>query len=137
MSARPQVWLQRPPNDASFHETDPIGIAGGLNLYGFGGGDPVTYSDPYGLAAEECCEWVRQKWQEVKSAAREFKHHDDQNLELLADIFVAGQIVNSVTSGGRGGAFAPRNPVPRTLARVVPANVRSSTLARLPRLTCS
>ena len=28
---------------------DPIGIAGGVNLYGFAGGDPVNYSDPFGL----------------------------------------------------------------------------------------
>lgn len=28
---------------------DPIGLAGGLNLYGFAGGDPVNFSDPFGL----------------------------------------------------------------------------------------
>jgi hypothetical protein len=28
---------------------DPIGIAGGLNVYGFANGDPITYSDPFGL----------------------------------------------------------------------------------------
>ena len=28
---------------------DPIGLAGGLNAYGFAGGDPVNYSDPFGL----------------------------------------------------------------------------------------
>jgi len=27
----------------------PIGLAGGLNLYGFAGGDPVNVSDPFGL----------------------------------------------------------------------------------------
>jgi RHS repeat-associated protein len=32
-----------------FTQEDPIGFGGGLNLYGFGGGDPVSYSDPYGL----------------------------------------------------------------------------------------
>lgn len=36
-------------------------MAGGVNLYGFGNGDPLTYGDPYGLSAEEteddddCC----------------------------------------------------------------------------------
>jgi RHS repeat-associated protein len=38
-----------------FTQPDPIGLAGGLNLYGFANGDPVSYSDPYGLSAEECC----------------------------------------------------------------------------------
>jgi RHS repeat-associated protein len=32
-----------------FTQEDPIGLAGGMNLYGFAGGDPVTYSDPFGL----------------------------------------------------------------------------------------
>ncbi|WP_337172376.1 RHS repeat-associated core domain-containing protein [Gemmatimonas aurantiaca] len=32
-----------------FTQADPIGLAGGLNLYGFGSGDPVNYRDPMGL----------------------------------------------------------------------------------------
>ena len=30
-------------------QQDPIGIAGGANVYGFADGDPVNYSDPFGL----------------------------------------------------------------------------------------
>jgi RHS repeat-associated protein len=41
------------PTSGRFTQEDPIGIAGGLNLYGFGGGDPVSYSDPYGLCPQE------------------------------------------------------------------------------------
>jgi RHS repeat-associated protein len=37
------------PNSGRFTQEDPIGIAGGLNVYGFANGDPVSYSDPYGL----------------------------------------------------------------------------------------
>jgi RHS repeat-associated protein len=37
------------PGTGRFTQEDPIGVAGGLNLYGFANGDPVTYSDPYGL----------------------------------------------------------------------------------------
>jgi RHS repeat-associated protein len=32
-----------------FTQEDPIGMAGGLNLYGFAAGDPVNYTDPFGL----------------------------------------------------------------------------------------
>jgi murein DD-endopeptidase MepM/ murein hydrolase activator NlpD len=32
-----------------YTQQDPIGIAGGLNLYGYANGDPVNYSDPFGL----------------------------------------------------------------------------------------
>jgi RHS repeat-associated protein len=35
-----------------FTQEDPIGMAGGINLYGFANGDPVSYSDPYGLRAD-------------------------------------------------------------------------------------
>jgi hypothetical protein len=35
-----------------YTQPDPIGFAGGLNLYGYAGGDPVNKSDPFGL-----CEW--------------------------------------------------------------------------------
>lgn len=30
-------------------QEDPIGVAGGLNLYQFNGNDPVAYTDPFGL----------------------------------------------------------------------------------------
>jgi RHS repeat-associated protein len=32
-----------------FNQQDPIGLAGGANSYGFVAGDPVNYSDPFGL----------------------------------------------------------------------------------------
>ena len=40
------------PGTGRFTQEDPIGLAGGLNLYGFANGDPVGYSDPYGLKAD-------------------------------------------------------------------------------------
>lgn len=41
------------PVTGRFTQEDPIGIAGGLNVYGFAKGDPVQYSDPFGL----CTPW--------------------------------------------------------------------------------
>jgi hypothetical protein len=37
------------PKTGQFTQPDPIGLAGGLNAFGFANGDPVSYSDPYGL----------------------------------------------------------------------------------------
>ena len=37
------------PSTGRFTQEDPIGLAGGLNLYGFASGDPVNYGDPFGL----------------------------------------------------------------------------------------
>jgi len=45
------VGLFRGP-DSPFTQEDPIGIAGGLNLYGYAGSDPINYSDPMGT-----CPW--------------------------------------------------------------------------------
>jgi RHS repeat-associated protein len=39
------------PVTGQFTQPDPIGLAGGLNSYGFAAGDPVSCSDPYGLCA--------------------------------------------------------------------------------------
>jgi RHS repeat-associated protein len=38
------------PQTGRFTTEDPIGLAGGLNLYGYAGGDPVNFSDPFGLS---------------------------------------------------------------------------------------
>jgi RHS repeat-associated protein len=37
------------PASGRFTQVDPIGLAGGLSAYGFAGGDPVSFVDPFGL----------------------------------------------------------------------------------------
>ncbi|HTD62983.1 MAG TPA: RHS repeat-associated core domain-containing protein [Gemmatimonadaceae bacterium] len=41
------------PNTGRFTQEDPAGLAGGLNAYGFGSGDPINFSDPFGLCPGE------------------------------------------------------------------------------------
>jgi RHS repeat-associated protein len=43
------------PETGGFTQEDPIGLAGGLNLYGYAGGDPVNFSDPFGLCPSPPC----------------------------------------------------------------------------------
>jgi RHS repeat-associated protein len=47
------TWYRRnrsyDPATGRFTQEDPIGLAGGLNLYGFADGDPVNFGDPFGL----------------------------------------------------------------------------------------
>jgi RHS repeat-associated protein len=37
------------PVTGQFTQADPVGLAGGLNAYGFAAGDPVSFDDPFGL----------------------------------------------------------------------------------------
>ena len=38
------------PIPVRFVQEDPIGLAGGMDLYGFASGDPINFSDPFGLS---------------------------------------------------------------------------------------
>jgi RHS repeat-associated protein len=46
---------QYDPKTGRFTQEDPIGVAGGTNLYGFASGDAVNFSDPFGLCVEDGC----------------------------------------------------------------------------------
>jgi RHS repeat-associated protein len=83
------------PMTGQFTQSDPIGIAGGLNTYGFAAGDPVSFSDPFGLKvdcgnenSEACFQWNALK-QQAQDAMRSDR----------ADITAAGKELWDMISG--------------------------------------
>jgi len=55
-----------------FNQEDPIGLAGGVNVYGFAKGDPTTYSDFEGLCVPmpDCLSGtgsLEQEWEDFKA----------------------------------------------------------------------
>lgn len=40
-------------NSGRWLQEDPIGIAGGINLYQFNGNNPVAFTDPFGLCPKD------------------------------------------------------------------------------------
>jgi RHS repeat-associated protein len=44
------------PNLGRYLESDPIGIAGGMNVYLYGGANPLEFTDPEGLCPDNLCQ---------------------------------------------------------------------------------
>jgi len=83
------------PKTGRFTQEDPLGIAGGLNAYGFAQSDPIGFSDPFGLCDKikgttAPCELFGVVWAEARGASSEMqvlvadvvlnraaKHHGD------------------------------------------------------------
>lgn len=54
------------PASGQFTQADPLGVGGGLNVYGYAGGDPVSYADPFGLAPCAAAQ-LEHGWKDVKT----------------------------------------------------------------------
>ncbi len=111
-----------------FTQEDPLGLAGGLNLYGFAAGDPVTFSDPLGLGpCENVPPGACKGWLETLQKAQEY--WDDVSMffaslpRQIAAFFPIGQAATAIIgydengdkvgTGGRilAGAIAATGPL--------------------------
>lgn len=118
------------PRGGRFVQEDPIGLAGGMNLYGFVGGDPVNHSDPFGLCGKKgeapCPKQEGPTIDQQKAVVNGIMKFND----AITSFFVFGALAEAGASAGiSSGEAGVANPVPATLARVIPAGRLSVTLA--------
>jgi hypothetical protein len=104
------------PNTGRFTQEDPIGLAGGLNLYGFAGGDPVNFSDPFGLCKQGfedvCAKASEAKIESMASATSQLgagcaAMRDDCSVSLwrpntTKDAVFKGAVLLAAAGGGFG-----------------------------------
>ena len=79
----------------SFTQEDPLGLAGGLNVYGFAAGDPVNFSDPFGLQA--CYLWSDKNSPDCIAA-----HRNVESCMSGGPCEYTIGIVPDISPGGRG-----------------------------------
>jgi uncharacterized protein RhaS with RHS repeats len=69
-------------------QEDPSGVAGGVNLYGYAGGDPINNHDPFGLdvvfRGDEDGAVARRAWNDLKAAARAGLRDNDRGTQKAA-----------------------------------------------------
>jgi len=103
------------PGTGKFVNRDPIGYAGGENLYGFAGGNPVNESDPSGfdplLSGQDLKEGLGTGWAGFSTAV--WNTPGLSNINRKYNIYSAGDYANqpgfstSVTLGTVGIAVLP------------------------------
>jgi RHS repeat-associated protein len=90
------------PVSGRFTQEDPIGLAGGLNLYGFSAGDPVNFDDPTGTrplrfserrALGTVCDEIQCSLIDVHDG------HDDARTNKTRSLITAASRGRSITIG--------------------------------------
>ena len=118
-------------------QQDPIGIAGGANVYGFVAGDPVNHADPFGLeivvVGQRMQDAVRIAYRESPIFRRLFDVLDNRRAsEVLITIKLAStpEERKAVLDAGMGAVFLP-NRKTGTSAVILIADVEFATAMML------
>jgi RHS repeat-associated protein len=90
------------PNSGQFTQEDPIGLAGGLSAYGFANGDPVNYSDPFGLCPDPNKPWCSSPGY----AILRFFGVSDATADKIGRIFYGGAMIAGAPGMGEGARAA-------------------------------
>jgi len=78
----------------TFTQEDPIGLAGGLNLYGYAGGDPINFSDPFGLCKRRLFGLLGKRCKSRDEAAlRAVEAIESKGAARMARVEFGGEIV--------------------------------------------
>jgi len=86
------------PSLGRFLSKDPIGYAGGSNLYSYCGGDPINFSDPSGLdeeGPEDCPNEILYREMKARSDRYWQKHMSDWNKKYQQGLELAKKFVAS------------------------------------------
>ena len=85
--ALPRAGGEKTPQAVYSTQEDPIGLAGGLNLYGYAAGDPINNSDPFGLCPDSLSTEEREECERREDAERQA--HEQAVATCKADAFQA------------------------------------------------
>lgn len=99
------------PKSGRFTQEDPIGLAGGLNTYGFANGDPVSYRDPYGL----CVRQNDREGRPIETECERFAAFADRMAARARDDDHFVRILGYYVSGFLDNGTANRRPGPSPL----------------------
>jgi len=72
------------PATGRYVQSDPIGLRGGVNTYGYVNADPVSATDPLGLLVRgRGC--TNQGWAEIQAAEKKIRSHLEKSCECTPD----------------------------------------------------
>jgi RHS repeat-associated protein len=102
------------PASGRFTQEDPIGLAGGVNSYGFAEGDPIGNSDPFGLCSpSDLRDCTSHQMQNMVGVAHRIAWYDDPLF-----YFVTGAVELSTRAGATLAGRAAGSLAERGLARL-------------------